>query len=682
MAISSDHPSSPRWLDWLIRRRRATAVALAALAVLLIGTAAWFGLQLDEEARLGFGPDWDYWPQALGGFLLGLIAAGAGLWLWLAEDPQASAGNVRLLVLAAGGLAGLVVALAAVGWALMWRRDVFSGGMEAWQGPNAWRFWVFVGVELAGLALIFVSLLPARREERSSALLRRLVYGYNAVLNGLLLLAILLLGNILVFAWFPTTFQWSEGRGMYDLSPRTKNVLRNLKEPVTVYVILSRKLLLYQEARLVLDNCQAVTDKLRVRMVSPDLEASEVASLKALYPGENIQRGLLLVSGVPQAGKSANTAFIPEDKLAAIERDPRGNRSVEFKVEDALASELSFLAVSKKKPKIYFTQDNDEPRLADGRTDNGLAMFKNHLVRNNFEVAGLRLRKAIPGVTGPGVTDSESVPADASVVVIVNPLRPFAPAAAKALGNYLRRQGKLLVLLDFNDRNLRNLAAPVTGLETLLGEYNVGADRACLMRAPRSGQDNPLAVVGFSPEDSGNKLAQALSGQPLILVLARPLQLLRSGASHHAAAVLQTDPDREYVWVERDLHCVLNPLEWYNDLVQSRQIITRVSRTPIPLAAAVTDTKDDTPRLVVVGNARLAGNRAIDGRPLGADFLTSSLHWLLGRAGPLGISPLKTREFRLNTAAVNTSRMIFLPLFLMAVGVIGLGAGIWVVRRR
>src|SRR5437762_2027264 len=117
-----------------------------------------------------------------------------------AQEPQIqnqNAADRSMLILAVGGVSGFLVWVLSLVLAYRWSATIF-GGLEAWQGPNWWQLWVCVLAMLGGLAIMFVSLLPARAVERSNMVLRRLLYGYNAVLTGLLLLAILMVVNVLV----------------------------------------------------------------------------------------------------------------------------------------------------------------------------------------------------------------------------------------------------------------------------------------------------------------------------------------------------------------------------------------------------------------------------------------------------------------------------------------------------
>jgi hypothetical protein len=91
------------------------------------------------------------------------------------------------------------------------------------------------------------------------------------------------------------------------------------------------------------------------------------------------------------------------------------------------------------------------------------------------------------------------------------------------------------------------------------------------------------------------------------------------------------------------------------------------------------------PRLVVFGDTTFltnpyASERA--GRP-NVSFFASTIDWLAERSSSFGVESKSLPIFALDpSAAERSTRMYFLPLVLSLVGIIGLGAGVWVVRRR
>jgi hypothetical protein len=537
---------------------------------------------------------------------------------------------------------------------------------------------------------MFASLLLARTEERSSAFLRRLLYGYNAALTGLLLLAILAVGNVLVYTLWPTSYNWTRTRGLYDLSSKSRNVLANLKQPTRVYVLMSQGGRVFYETQRLLDNMQAVSDKLRVEYISPDQQPDRVEKLVKSYPKLTIGRGLLMVYGpegtIGVGGAEPQAAFINQEALFDSEAGGRsrageGQPTLVFKGENVVVSELSFLARGRTRPKIYFTQDNGELGLADTKAQ-GAANLHRLLEKANFEVVKLYLREPIRGdKVDPSTRISKRVPEDAAVVVIANPRTPFAPEAVAALQGYMKRGGKLLVLLDLVEG--REVTAPRTGLEGLLADFDVEVTNQMVMalRYPQGG--SPATVTVVPPEGAKNPIVKELAstGEPVILDRVRPLRRLNRSRAYQTDTLLEAPKDYQ-VWAESEnlQGAYYQPLPYASFLLRTGRV--KLSPEPLPVAMAVSEANRGAARVVVFGDATFVSNRFQPQYQLGFDIFQNSLQWLTGRTEDLGLSPQKSERFTLNTAAVNPSRLVLLPGLLMVLGVIGLGAGIWVVRRR
>src|SRR5262245_20753945 len=119
------------------------------------------------------------------------------------------------MVLGLGTLAGL--ALLIVGFYLMYQwSNIITGGLEEWR-KEGWRMGLVVLAVFGGLAVMFVALSMARGTEHTQPWLRRLLYGYNAVLTSVLLLAILVALNVLAyvpfapFSYVNATYDWTTG---------------------------------------------------------------------------------------------------------------------------------------------------------------------------------------------------------------------------------------------------------------------------------------------------------------------------------------------------------------------------------------------------------------------------------------------------------------------------------------
>src|SRR5262249_23758050 len=162
---------------------------------------------------------------------------------------------------------------------------------------------------IAGLAIMFFSLLLARSEESDSPGLRRTLYGYNAVLTGLLLLAILVILNVLGYLYLPMSSDWTEA-GIFTASSQSENGLQRLDQPVKVYVLLeARSSRLFTEVHDLLDNAHNYTDKLQVDYLVRDLNPEEVDRLARKYNLPDTV-GMLVVYG---SGDQETYNFIRQD---------------------------------------------------------------------------------------------------------------------------------------------------------------------------------------------------------------------------------------------------------------------------------------------------------------------------------------------------------------------------------
>ena len=118
------------------------------------------------------------------------------------------------------------------------------------------------------------------------------------------------------------------------------------------------------------------------------------------------------------------------------------------------------------------------------------------------------------------------------------------------------------------------------------------------------------------------------------------------------------------------------------------------SAEPLPVAVAVSEKLLDPgsgkervkPRMIVFGDAEFISNLglATDRKDTNYSFFVSALEWMADRdAAFIGPRPKTTESFALEkTVAIDYSRIHLVPMWLMLLTVVGLGTGIWLVRRR
>src|SRR5690348_5226209 len=100
------------------------------------------------------------------------------------------------------------------------------------------------------------------------------------------------------------------------MSESTEKLLTNLKEPVTVYLVMSSESPLERDAEMMLNTCRQHTDQLSWEVLSPEVNIQRVEKLVQKYQLSN-PIGMLVVYG-----KEPNQSwdFTPATELAA--RDP------------------------------------------------------------------------------------------------------------------------------------------------------------------------------------------------------------------------------------------------------------------------------------------------------------------------------------------------------------------------
>jgi hypothetical protein len=610
--------------------------------------------------------------------------------------------SVALLLI--GTVVGLVLLGVGVFLTIEWI-SVITGGLAEWR-THWWKLGLVILCHFGGLGIIFASLQLARSEERTNATMRRVIYGFTAVLTGILLLDILLALNVLTyipmvpFSYLGASYDWTESTPYATLSPETKKFLKQLDKPTKVYLLLhTGDRYVSREAHTLFDNCRALTKNLEVVYLSPNLNPESVDKLVEQYHLPE-REGILVVYG-PEGQQESE--FIKRDDIVNVAGgggDPKNQRIV-FKGESAFITKLNFLVEGKAKPVIYFTQDNGELELnnfSTERLDIGLGQLKDKLTRVDYSVKELKF--------GP---ETKEIPEDAAIVVMVRPTSAPSPAALDALHAYMnpppgspRKKGKLFVLLDVV-KTPQGTMAPT--MEGFLQEFGVqaGNDRV-LTLYPRS--PSPLQVLVLAAPQNRTPIAEQFRDVGLMLRDVRPIQpkpAAPNAPGGYQAEPLFVIPERSAIFTEPNLGA--DPLAVVQALAKEdrrSELRQRLSKADIPVAVTVTEPQPpsgndphefmrpsgQTPRMVVFGDASWLSNRWLAEPDYGQvyfDLFTGCLAWLRDRPDVAAVAEAKERKAFIVKAKDPEelySRLYWIPFLLLGVGIIGLGAGVWVVRRR
>jgi hypothetical protein len=413
--------------------------------------------------------------------------------------------------------------------------------------------------------------------------------------------------------------------------------------------------------------------------------------------------------------------------------DPENpQRGPSFKGEDALISAIQFLEEGKRKPIVYFLQGEGEldmfGAIEGAKQDRKAQTLRDQLSKHGYEVKGLRLAPGAAKTDASGITVSETVPEDATVVVVAGPRQPFSAEALDALRKYMTQprkekdtadpkkertiKGKLFALMDVvpgpGDRMLQ------TGLEPLLAEFDLEVSNDRILRPVQGGRPNEVYVMANQNPDvrARNPLAANLNDRVPMIDL-RPVQAHaseRPGAPgrYQTDTVLLTAPpiiqlNGAPVWAEPDLRSAQQIInEFTGDKLRD---LRQKLRETLPVGVAVSDAApfdptdphagmmrgprgEGTPRVLAIGNARFASDASLlgggGGQGAGAagyELVANGLAWLREKPSSIGITP-KDRGIYKMKEGTDVDRMVSMPFYLMALGIVGLGLGVWVVRRR
>lgn len=435
----------------------------------------------------------------------------------------------------------------------------------------------------------------------------------------------------------------------HTLSDKTLQVLKNLKEPVTVSAVIADQELASPEVKeqivSLLDSYKAYSEKLKVVYVSPDDQVKvnelRVTSVNTLVFQGATGRQLVNVNSLTESDSGGMTFGGPQTLKA-------------FKGEEAFTNALASL--SEEQRVICFTEGHGELQLK-GQDADGLGLLDTLVTGENYLTQTLSTR-------GP-----DPVPASCAVVVIAGPQIPFAPEEAAKLEDYLKSRGRLLVMAEALSGQVRDFLT--TGLEPLLQSRGLTLDRDLVfdpkLQIKADVQEPLLAAIPAS----GQVITQSFSAHqiPLIFPISRSLQL---PAPIEGAAV-QWQP------------LFATSAEGFGVTNLKALAGGGISRTkadlpgPLALAAARGAADEAGERLVVVGSARFTSN-ALGQSSNNVHFTVNAIHWLASRPARIAIPAKKLDSINLTM----TRRQVqFAALWLiLAVPALVAGAGIFLFIRR
>ncbi len=499
------------------------------------------------------------------------------------------------------------------------------------------------GLTIAGIVLLGVWLLMLGRFDgvgnRPNFWQRRSTQvGTSALISTLSVFVILGLLNVMAVRHLYRVDLTDTAR--LSIAPETQQILKNLKQPVTLYLFDKTQ---SPEDRELLQNFRRQSPNFYFEFVDPD--ADPALAKKFEIKNSNQSRDVHLE--LPSKNR----------KLFVQSLSPQQRIS-----ESRLTSSLLQIE-SDRKPRIYFTQGHGERSLDPGEKNYGAALKL--LQDKNFEVLPLNLAQTV------------QVPVDASAVVLAGPSAPFFEAELKAIQDYLDQAGNLMVLIDPESK------ANLTGL---LKTWGLVLDDRVAIDASGSGQLLKLGPATPIVQDyNGNShpITKEFGNNITFYPLSRPIEI-QDVAGVQATPIALTNKQS---WGESNLQekpIKLNGGDRPGPLplavALTRQVIPKLiqpapSPSPSPTASPIVSaTAPRESRLVIFGNSAFATD-AFFGAQLNGDMFLNSVTWVSQIDGQaLSIRPREIKRRQLSATPQQIQLVMLVSAVLLPVLGFGLAA--------
>lgn len=209
-------------------------------------------------------------------------------------------------------------------------------------------------------------------------------------------------------------------QNLYTLTDDSVNLVKNLKQDVTLYVLSFEKSADDTVART-LSNYEDVSSHIKVEYIDPAVSPNFYASYTDTAPSDG---SIIVVSGNTSKVVSSSDLYQYD-----IDYSTYTQTKSAYDGEGQLTSAISYVT-SEDLPKVYTITGHGETALDD--------TFKSALEKMNISVEDLTLLQ------------EEAIPEDAAAVIINGPTSDFSADDATKISTYLAGGGKLIVTTAYN----------------------------------------------------------------------------------------------------------------------------------------------------------------------------------------------------------------------------------------
>lgn len=466
---------------------------------------------------------------------------------------------------------------------------------------------------------------------------RSLKYGSNSIILIAAVVGIAILVNVLV-GMADLKLDLTAGK-LYSLTDVTKNVLKDLKQDVTIVGLFDDGQM-DKEVTDLLDLYQKYSH-VKLQYIDPDKNPGIIKELDEQNTLDLAKNDFIIKSTVN--GKEKKRKLEYYDLFETYMNEQTFQQSVTgSNAEQGFTGAIKYVT-AETTPVVYFTEGHNEIEV-----DGDYTMVKQFLEINNYEVKTINL------------TTAGKIPEDAEIVVVAAPKNDLSMQERNVVEEYLKAGGKAVFMFDYlsGDPDFNNFNA-------LLSTYNVAVnyDKVKETDASRHAPDDEYTIL---LNVSGNAIVP--QSTQVVLKDSRSVSILKNAKEYITTTSLITTN---------------------STAVGEAASASRGENTqgPLDIAVAVENKGGAVAsRILVMGNASFVSDSAAQSPQFanyyqyGATFFVHSLNWMFNKQDEVVVPTKNYEAVQINITQLQATVMgvvvvIVIPLII-------LGTGLFVFLRR
>ncbi|MEO8602157.1 MAG: DUF4350 domain-containing protein [bacterium] len=478
---------------------------------------------------------------------------------------------------------------------------------------------VYIAVHAIGGLLALIAYLSTGVENLQTFLGERSTkYGTSTIIGSVIFFAIVAALNFLAYrhnAHFDLTSD-----KVYSLSPQSARVLQGLTQDLKLEAFVEGGA--SPELDDLLKNYREASGKVSYRLIDPDREP-ELAERYGI--------------------KAYNTVRVGYGEATSQVTQPS---------EETLTNAIIKLSRSASQT-VCVLDGHGEPDIDDQENPKGYAQLKKALEDETYQVKKVLLPTL------------DKVPDDCSVVLVGGPTRPYLPQELPLLDAYLKRGGRMLLMLP--PQHAEEFIALLAPYGVTVGDDVVVDQVVRLFQGPALG----LAPL-VETYDGAHEITKAIKGRT-IFPMTRSITAAEGKAGVKTTELVKTSASS---WAETDLEGLFQR--------QEASLSDADRKGPVSIAVAaeidlkqlgVPDGKDA--RLVVFGSGEFADNQHLEGTFFNRDLFLNAVGWLVGQSDLLSIRPRALRASRATFTEAEGQAIFYLSVLVLPELLLIAGLVVW-----